>query len=223
MPVAVLRQPFVYDSNRSRHSLVQTTQDSLLPTPSNMTEAYNNGYTMSFSGIASPPSASPLADVLLRRPAAVDGEIGFAFHHPQSNSSHLKGLLAILATEASRDCADDAIEDEITLPKPGLIRTELASLRSPPTVSSSEHIHLPDISYVLNGATGCRTSFNASKHEDGRLCKSPNTDHMAVSLFSTDSSVYASLCEPLSLWIADYLWKVTTRGMSLSPDFVGGR
>ena len=150
----------------------------------------------------------------------------------RQDPTHLQGLLAILGNQ--RLGGDTVLLDkgDYLSPSPELGTRSYASsyLR---TTSSSDSMMLPDITYVLRGTFEAPEWSEANAMPGDDVCQecslalleqskarsSPlreRSPSYISSAFSTDPETFAPLCEPFSVWIAEYMWKVVTTGMNLS-------
>lgn len=68
--------------------------------------------------------------------------------------------------------------------------------------------------------------FDVESHKTLPLVETPRRQQPPTTEPLTDAAYiksYRDLSEPLSEWIADYVWKICTQGLSLPPGFIGTR
>jgi hypothetical protein len=168
-----------------------------------------------FEGRALPPPVQlrgfPIGSgrhLLDKPPSASSRAIDRHAYATEHRSSHLRTLLAVLSDPITSS------GNSPTAPKDSIFN-QLSN-----TISVSQNVsHHPN-----------RDDYNMSSCSENlqpvpspplsAFPAIPLSPDLQNAVYSTDPSTYARICEPISEWLAEYMWKVVTTGLSLPCSFV---
>lgn len=134
-------------------------------------------------------------------------------HHQKCGQTYAKGAFSPIHEDDSPSTPDS-----------------LEALASTTTVDLQEESSTPFAEYVDRAVTNAGDHITVNfasapmpnnSHRDVVATRSPQPTAAEPTVTPASIRAYRRMADPLSEWIAEYVWKVCTTGMSLPPRFVG--